>query len=269
MTCLRSVAYPKPSRLDAKSKIGVLTVVIPGLVSVAPNPLPPDTPDDIDAATLVEIFTELFKSLEQQLGTEDVLPHFQAAVGAAAEEVEALARETREPERVDILVRHLRSRFNGTGLAFQLKEALEAAGPKKRWFFMISGWALGGLKRALRLGTTSGLHQLLPLVSLLGMVGASPSVDEESLSPKTDPVASELTEEMLDDTGIAVKVGEVARLTLDVLCGALAILSLISNTWTPQLEYSLARIFPFGLCRLLMPPPPAPIPIRAKKSRRG
>eukprot|EP01053_Blabericola_migrator_P004331 Blabericola_migrator_1__4330@NODE_232_length_11063_cov_34_815387_g197_i0_p2_GENE_NODE_232_length_11063_cov_34_815387_g197_i0NODE_232_length_11063_cov_34_815387_g197_i0_p2_ORF_typecomplete_len243_score41_91_NODE_232_length_11063_cov_34_815387_g197_i0948710215 len=233
MVCLRSVVSPKPFRLDANSKFGVLAAMIPGLVSVPPNTVPQD---DIDAAT--ETFEKLFKSLAQQLGTEDVLPRFQAAVGAAAEEVKALPVETTEPERVDILVRHLRGRFNETGLASQLEEALEAAVSTKSWLSMIGGWALGGLKRALQLGTTSGIHQLLPFISLLGMVGALPTGtrDDESLPPAvTDAVAPISIEEMLHYwvnayAPIAISVCG----TVDVIILALVFHSLRSVTVSEQ-----------------------------------
>eukprot|EP01053_Blabericola_migrator_P003129 Blabericola_migrator_1__3128@NODE_1912_length_3574_cov_23_574565_g197_i1_p1_GENE_NODE_1912_length_3574_cov_23_574565_g197_i1NODE_1912_length_3574_cov_23_574565_g197_i1_p1_ORF_typecomplete_len270_score45_96_NODE_1912_length_3574_cov_23_574565_g197_i18491658 len=269
MVCLRSVVSPKPFRLDANSKFGVLAAMIPGLVSVPPNTVPQD---DIDAAT--ETFEKLFKSLAQQLGTEDVLPRFQAAVGAAAEEVKALPVETTEPERVDILVRHLRGRFNETGLASQLEEALEAAVSTKSWLSMIGGWALGGLKRALPLGTTSGIHQLLPFVSLLGMVGALPigTRDDETLPPAvTDAVGSGFGRKVNDWMKMYGESVIIIGGSFDLIMGPAVIIFLRSVPWTPEMEYFYSIMFPFGLHRLLMPPPapPPPIPIRAKKSRRG
>eukprot|EP01053_Blabericola_migrator_P013323 Blabericola_migrator_1__13322@NODE_937_length_5973_cov_17_376736_g651_i0_p1_GENE_NODE_937_length_5973_cov_17_376736_g651_i0NODE_937_length_5973_cov_17_376736_g651_i0_p1_ORF_typecomplete_len274_score51_41AraC_binding_2/PF14525_6/0_14_NODE_937_length_5973_cov_17_376736_g651_i037614582 len=172
MTCLRSVVSSKPFRLDAKSGLGVLTVMIPGLVSVAPNTAPLDTQGGMDAAT--ETFRELFNSLAQQLGTEDILPHFQAAVGAAAEEIKALAVETTAPEKEEILVRHLRDRLDEAGLTSQWEKALATTLSQKSWLSIIGGWARGKLDKALQLGTKVAPGKLLSFVSLLGMMDALP-----------------------------------------------------------------------------------------------
>eukprot|EP01053_Blabericola_migrator_P001854 Blabericola_migrator_1__1853@NODE_1502_length_4400_cov_10_457881_g985_i0_p1_GENE_NODE_1502_length_4400_cov_10_457881_g985_i0NODE_1502_length_4400_cov_10_457881_g985_i0_p1_ORF_typecomplete_len275_score45_00DUF4386/PF14329_6/0_078DUF4259/PF14078_6/0_11DUF659/PF04937_15/0_12_NODE_1502_length_4400_cov_10_457881_g985_i066890 len=200
MTCLRSVVSRQPREWGFDDELGALSVMISGLISVTPNTVlntsdthddmsnsvvsepysTADTQDCTDSVKAFENFSEEFDSVAQRLGPD----HFQAAVAAAAEEIKALPEGVTVPDRLEILVKHLKSDFGEAGLTPDLERALERALettlPKESRLAILSEWAHNRLNQILRCGreVVSGTQHLLPLASLLGMAGALPVVSE-------------------------------------------------------------------------------------------
>eukprot|EP01053_Blabericola_migrator_P009006 Blabericola_migrator_1__9005@NODE_4798_length_977_cov_8_276923_g2991_i0_p1_GENE_NODE_4798_length_977_cov_8_276923_g2991_i0NODE_4798_length_977_cov_8_276923_g2991_i0_p1_ORF_typecomplete_len281_score42_39CHAD/PF05235_14/0_013Asparaginase_2/PF01112_18/0_077Tam41_Mmp37/PF09139_11/0_26_NODE_4798_length_977_cov_8_276923_g2991_i099941 len=280
MTCLRSVVSSEPFRLDAESRLW--TVMIPCLISVASN-ISPDTSSDAPLNTQhganfsrdLAVVRELYDSFTKEFGSEDVLPHFQAAIAAAAKEIEASSRETTVSERLETLVKQVRRVFSEAGLTPQVEKTLEAALSNESWLSTVSGWAWGGLKRGVQLASKT--HHLLFFVSLLGTVGALPidyRNDEVADAPITDDVAERLMDEFAPpyEHFLGPNGPTVIRVigALDVVLVGYVVHLVKTTIFPPNVERYLERFLPSGLYRLVRPPAEqAPIPMRAKKARRG
>eukprot|EP01053_Blabericola_migrator_P006171 Blabericola_migrator_1__6170@NODE_3112_length_2029_cov_8_593782_g1949_i0_p1_GENE_NODE_3112_length_2029_cov_8_593782_g1949_i0NODE_3112_length_2029_cov_8_593782_g1949_i0_p1_ORF_typecomplete_len277_score46_65RsbU_N/PF08673_10/0_23_NODE_3112_length_2029_cov_8_593782_g1949_i010311861 len=204
MTFSRSVVIQKSSAKDYDSELHALIVVLTGIGPLDTNP---DAQHDTDSIEASEALGKKLDLLAQQLGTEDVSRCFQAALAEAAEEVEAIPEETAVPERLEILVKHIKIKFAEAGLTPHLERALESTVPEESRVAVLSRWARSGLDQVLRCGKDmiSGTLYLLPFVTLLGM--ATP-VGTESDGLIDEVVGGAVTEEAVDlsdDFALAVR----------------------------------------------------------------